>query len=191
MVINDNNSHKNHYGTYFFNDDSGWENIVEYKLKLNQNYDRIQELFQVKAIPISKKENEMSVFTNKMNYQNAIVTEETIIVNGIYRPITVLWDTGSNHTLISKEYIEDAGLNPNMRSKIATVNGEVNSEIYQVSIKIKEIGHIFEMAIQAIPNIHKYGIDMLIGMDIISQGDFSLTHKNGELYFSFKYPSEG
>jgi len=33
------------------------------------------------------------------------------------------------------------------------------------------------------------GIDMLIGMDIISLGDFSITHKNGGTTFSFQIPS--
>jgi hypothetical protein len=31
--------------------------------------------------------------------------------------------------------------------------------------------------------------DVLIGMDIISRGDFALTHKEGKTVFSFRYPS--
>lgn len=33
------------------------------------------------------------------------------------------------------------------------------------------------------------GIDMLIGMDIITLGDFALTHKNNGTVFSFQIPS--
>lgn len=46
MKINEDNSHKNHCATYFFDDDSGWEKIVEYKLKLN--YETSQNLLQLK-----------------------------------------------------------------------------------------------------------------------------------------------
>ena len=33
------------------------------------------------------------------------------------------------------------------------------------------------------------GIDFLIGMDIITLGDFSVTNLNGKTTFSFRYPS--
>jgi len=32
------------------------------------------------------------------------------------------------------------------------------------------------------------GIDILIGMDIINQGDFALTHPQNETWFSFQSP---
>lgn len=34
-----------------------------------------------------------------------------------------------------------------------------------------------------------YGFDMLIGMDIISQGDFAVTHSDGKTTFTFRIPS--
>jgi hypothetical protein len=33
------------------------------------------------------------------------------------------------------------------------------------------------------------GTDVLIGMDIINSGDFSVTNFNGQTVFSFRYPS--
>lgn len=33
------------------------------------------------------------------------------------------------------------------------------------------------------------GVDVLIGMDIITRGDFAISHANGSTVFSFRYPS--
>ena len=34
------------------------------------------------------------------------------------------------------------------------------------------------------------GIDILIGMDIISKGDFAISNYNGKTQFSFRLPSQ-
>jgi len=34
------------------------------------------------------------------------------------------------------------------------------------------------------------GADILIGMDIISRGDFAVTHKGGDTKFTFRIPSQ-
>ena len=34
------------------------------------------------------------------------------------------------------------------------------------------------------------GIDVLIGMDIISKGDFAVSNYNGKTQFSFRLPSQ-
>ncbi len=38
--------------------------------------------------------------------------------------------------------------------------------------------------------IGKQGIDVLIGMDIISNGDFAVSNYDGKTYFSFRLPSQ-
>ncbi len=36
---------------------------------------------------------------------------------------------------------------------------------------------------------HILGSDVLIGMDVITQGDFAITNKDGKTTFSFRSPS--
>ena len=35
------------------------------------------------------------------------------------------------------------------------------------------------------------GADVLVGMDIITQGDFFVTNRNGQTTFAFRAPSQG
>ena len=38
--------------------------------------------------------------------------------------------------------------------------------------------------------ISEQGIDVLIGMDVISKGDFAISYYNGKTQFSFRIPSQ-
>jgi hypothetical protein len=61
-------------------------------------------------------------------------------------------------------------------TKAQTAGGERNCEVYLINLMLPNgVGF---------PRIH-----VTTGMDIITRGDFALTHRNGKTCFSFQNPS--
>lgn len=97
-----------------------------------------------------------------------------------------VWDTGATNTVISQKVVDACGLKQIGATKVFTAGGECICEIYLINIGLPN-GVAF-------PNVRVTKADMgttevLIGMDIISSGDFALTHKDGKTCFSFRLPS--
>ncbi len=71
-------------------------------------------------------------------------------------------------------------------TQVHSVEGSSVSETYLVAIWLPNL--------VAFPSIRVtkgsfVGADILIGMDIINQGDFAVTNEGGISKFSFRYPS--
>lgn len=99
---------------------------------------------------------------------------------------TALWDTGATNSVISKNVVEKCNLKPIDMTITHTASGERHCCVYLVSIGLPN--NIL------IPNLRVTdgiltGMDVLIGMDIISQGDFAVTNFKGKTMFSFGAPS--
>lgn len=97
-----------------------------------------------------------------------------------------LWDTGATSTVITRKVAEDLGLKPIGKVKSYHANGESIVDVYAVNLFLpNQIGFQFLRVTEGILN----GFDVLIGMDIITTGDFSITNVGGETCFSFRIPS--
>lgn len=103
--------------------------------------------------------------------------------NKNYRAI---WDTGATNTVISKELAEKLKLTANGVATCNTAGGIIEARKYLISLKllngveITDI-HVTEGTIA--------GCDFLIGMDVITLGDFSISNVDGNTTFSFRIPS--
>ena len=98
-----------------------------------------------------------------------------------------IWDTGATHSVISPKVVMACNLKSTGRgiahyadgsSKIVQeflVNIGLPNEVVFSSIRVTLGGFT--------------GGDVLIGMDIISQGDFAVTNFNQKTVFSFRAPS--
>lgn len=98
-----------------------------------------------------------------------------------------LWDTGATGCVISENVINACGLKPTGFEKVHGVHGEATTETFYVNIALPN-GLGF-------PNVRVFkglcgGADVIIGMDIITTGDFSITNKGGHTTFSFRIPSQ-
>lgn len=72
-------------------------------------------------------------------------------------------------------------------TRVQTADGEVDAELYLVNVALpNQVGFMHLQVTKA-----KLGAnaDVLIGMDIISQGDFAVTNKGGNTIFSYRFPS--
>lgn len=100
---------------------------------------------------------------------------------------STMWDTGADVTIISKEVAEALHLTPVRKAAISGIGGLVYANVYKINLYI--LGKVkFEELEVFDGELEDY--DMIIGMDIISKGDFAITNKDEETWFSFRFPSQ-
>lgn len=97
-----------------------------------------------------------------------------------------LWDTGATGSMITEKIVKELGLIPVRQIETHHAQGTSINNLYYVNIALPN-GIV-------IPNVpvadgKLIDTDVLIGMDIISLGDFSITNRNGGTVFSFQIPS--
>ena len=101
-------------------------------------------------------------------------------------PFQGVWDTGATNTVISQRVVDACGLKPIGIAKVSTAGGECMCEEFLINIQLQNQVRF--------PNVRVTKADMgktdvLIGMNIITLGDFALTHKDRKTCFSFRLPS--
>ena len=140
----------------------------------------------------------MPVFTQRNSETiEAIITECRIcppvnvakgkIPSKVYVSQNAMWDTGATNTLISPKIVKALNLKPFGKSGISSANGLIETNTYLVHVGIPSGGIITN--ILALEDDNE-DYEVVIGMDIIAQGDFAFTNKDGHSTFSFRIPSE-
>ena len=100
-----------------------------------------------------------------------------------------IWDTGSSVSVISERLAAELHLEPSGVTKISGIeNRPFEANTYLVNIEFPN-GVLAKYTTVVESPMVLY--DLLIGMDVISEGDFVLSHDSGNTVFSFRYPSEG
>lgn len=128
-------------------------------------------------------------FTFKYNGQaDRIITRATVVYGGSELEVLALWDTGATRSVIAHEVAMQMGLASEGKVEIATPSGAAIVDTFLAGIKLPN-GVSFDNVLVADSKIGAQNIGLLIGMDIIGLGDFSITHGNGDTTFSFRYPS--
>ena len=103
--------------------------------------------------------------------------------------VEALWDTGSNVTIIRNDVAGRLGIKPVGSGYMDTISDKkVASDVYKINLFLTY--HIEILKIKVVTGEPK-SCDMLIGMDIISQGDFAISNHNGKTTFIFRIPSMG
>ena len=97
-----------------------------------------------------------------------------------------IWDTGATASVITEKVVTECGLKPIGITKAHGADGEYLTEVYLVCIGLPN-GVGFSSL--RVTKGKMAGCDLLVGMDVISQGDFALTNQGGKTCFSFRYPS--
>jgi predicted aspartyl protease len=91
--------------------------------------------------------------------------------------ITAIWDTGATQTCITQKVVDELGLKPTGIGVVHTAGGEMQVNKYMVTVGLPPNLTIegVEVPVVTLPD----NKDALIGMDIITLGDFSVTNKDG------------
>lgn len=99
-----------------------------------------------------------------------------------------LWDTGATTSVISRKIVEKLRLPAVSKTQIFGVNGRFETTMHVIDLCLPN-KHIVRR-VSAVLGVLMSGIDVLIGMDIITKGDFSISNCNGRTLFSFRSYSE-
>jgi hypothetical protein len=99
-----------------------------------------------------------------------------------------VWDTGATHSVITSKIVQDLNLQPIGITIVHTANGPTHQKQYMVNYYLPNKVMIPMLRVTEAP---LYGIDILIGMDIISQGDFVVTNYQKKTTLTFRMPSCG
>nr|DAU18226.1 MAG TPA: retropepsin-like protein [Bacteriophage sp.] len=132
----------------------------------------------------------VSAFTEKyQKIQNRLLNRVVLCSNGIIDQALAQWDTGATNTCISEEIVDKYNLVPLAMTKSRTPSGILETSIYNIDIVINnEV--MFQNWNVIGSKIGAQGIDILIGMDVITKGDFAISNYNGKTQFSFRLPSQ-
>ncbi len=102
------------------------------------------------------------------------------------KKFTAIWDTGATGTVISQKVINECGLKPIGIAEVNTANKKRLSSVYFASIFLPN--YVYFPQLRVIEGTISEG-DVLIGMDIITRGDFAVTNSDGRTTFSYRWPS--
>lgn len=132
----------------------------------------------------------ITVFTEKYKtIQRKLINSAVIEFNGNYLPAKAQWDTGATGTCISKQVVAKLGLQPTGMINVQTPSGIGTMNKYMVNLTLNNELTILDFPVMD-SEIGSQGIDVLIGMDIISIGDFAVSNFEGRTQFSFRIPSQ-
>jgi len=99
-----------------------------------------------------------------------------------------LWDTGATNTAITKSLAAKMGLKPVSVAQSHHAQGVSIVNVYLVHIYLPNMIAMSSVFVSEIADTVG-AFDVLIGMDIITIGDFSITNVGGNTCVSFRTPS--
>jgi predicted aspartyl protease len=106
----------------------------------------------------------------------------------IYSQFNAIWDTGATGTVITQKVVDACGLKAvSVTRVVGAYGGEVTRPVFLVNMGLpNQVGvHSVEVSLGEMANA-----DVLIGMNIITLGDFAITNQRGVTVFSFRIPSK-
>lgn len=97
---------------------------------------------------------------------------------------SALVDTGAMRTCISSSVANYLSLIPTGTMRIEAANGHtdlVNTHIVNI-----DLGEDIRFEMLKVPRLNMEDEDMILGMDILCQGDFAVTNSDGKTIFMFQ-----
>ena len=98
-----------------------------------------------------------------------------------------IWDTGATGSVITRKVADECGLKPFKMTQVHTAAGQATSPVYLINMVLPNKVGIANVSVTE--GIIAGDVEVLIGMDIISKGDFAITNHQGKTTFSFRCPS--
>ncbi len=97
-----------------------------------------------------------------------------------------IWDTGATRSAISPKIVQELDLKIVSKGTAHTAAGTIIVDMYAINVVLPcNIG-----ITSVLVSCNDLGdTDMLIGMDIITKGDFAITNVDGKTVCSFRVPS--
>jgi len=106
---------------------------------------------------------------------------------GSMMAVNALWDTGSTESLISEKIVKMIEPILKNKSKYVTRDVVIECETYAVSLSLSD-EITFRDVLMKKADLSDKNVDIIIGMDIISRGDFEIRNYNNLVEFAFRIP---
>jgi hypothetical protein len=106
----------------------------------------------------------------------------------VHYPSKAIWDTGATGSVITRKAASALKLMPISKMQVHGVNGTSTQNVYLVSITLPNNVTISPVRVTECESLNG-PFDVLIGMDIIGNGDFAVTNSNNQTVMSFRIPS--
>ena len=103
------------------------------------------------------------------------------------RKCRVMWSTGAPRSQLSRKLIEELNIEAIVREEsnkqqlFYSLDVYLPNKVRMAKVEMTEINHVLPHP----------DIECIVGMDIISLGDCSVSHSDGNTFFSFRVPSLG
>lgn len=134
--------------------------------------------------------NEVHAFTAEHEcVVTQLLSSAKLAANGRQIEVKALWDTGASVTAISMDVVTQLGLVVQGKMKISTPASSKLVNTYLVDIGLPNNVIVSNVKV-CDSDIGEQGIGLLIGMNIISLGDFAVSNYEGKTNFSFRIPSQ-
>jgi hypothetical protein len=123
------------------------------------------------------------------NFSRRIITDVSVFNFTLEQKLNVkaLWDTGATKSVITENLAKALNLEKVTIAQITSANGIDEMPVYMVNFKLLNDMNVIGIKVISCKSIHDF--DAIIGMDIITKGDFAITGKPGNTKFSFRMPS--
>lgn len=118
-----------------------------------------------------------------------LLSAAKVMFNGKRIDVTAQWDTGASCTAISHEVVKALQLIPQGKRTIKTPSSTKEVNTYLVDIVLPNNVRVHNVDV-CDSDIGEQGIGMLIGMNIISLGDFAVSNYENKTNYSFRIPSQ-
>ena len=101
-----------------------------------------------------------------------------------------LWDTGAQNSAITTKAATLLGLMPVKKANIRGVHGVQEVNVYFIEIVLNNPDITVKCLVTECSELSNDGsVDLLLGMNVISRGDFSISNYNGHTTMTFRVPS--
>jgi predicted aspartyl protease len=148
----------------------------------------------------SRKCRSFSVIHNYIARQirTEIMVSDGMMVDVAYRGpekcgakrYVAIWDTGATASAITRRVVDELHLPVISRGMTTTAAGLVPTTGHNIHLWMPH-GIVIMHCVANCVNLGVLDVDVLIGMDVIGQGDFSISNYEGKTIMSFREPSMG
>jgi len=135
---------------------------------------------------------------------NALTNTNAGLARRIKTPVTItnldtgqtvdilgVWDTGAESSVLRQDIVTLLGLKQRGFKTIIGVTGQSVRQTYFANLKLNNQDISLDMEITGVDSFSSDPKEaMLIGMDVIQQGDFSISNFGGHTVMSFRRPSQ-
>jgi len=102
-----------------------------------------------------------------------------------FHKFPAIWDTGASGTVISKKVVDEVGLVETGKEWVTGVNGTALKPTYLIDLGLPN-RVIIQNVLVVLGELK--GFDILIGMNIIGRGDFSLSNYDNKTVLTYSLP---